>query len=507
MANGLGDAYGATIQRIKAQEGDRARLGVAALMWISHSERPLKVDEICRALAIEIGSTDINTKNVPSIRTVLCCCQGLAVVDKVSLTVRLIHLTLKEYLPRHADLFDRPHSKMAEICLTYLNFHAIKGLSVGPSSDSSDTPFLEYSSLYWGTHMRMELSDHARHLARDLFDQYANHISAKLLSRSTGEWPFDYDKPFSALHCISYFGIAEVAIDLIRAGRWDVNERDSAGLTPLIWAARYGHEEVVKLLLEQTDTQPDIPDTRYGRTALSWAAGNGREGVVGLFLTRLLVNSGSQGRVWEIILQVMGVIFGKKYVNPDRPDSGGRTLLSWAAGNGHDEVVKLLLECKDVSPNRPDKNSRTPLLWAAHNGHDGAVKLLLGREGVSPDMPDNQGRTPLSLAASNGHDGVVRLLLGEEGVSLDRLDNNGLSPLSLAAWNGHDGIVKLLLGREGVSPDMPDNQGRTPLSWAAARGHGGAVKLLLGWRVLAPIDRTMMTEHRSHGPLRTGVME
>ena len=56
MTGGLGldDAYGATIQRIRAQGGDRARLGMAALMWISHSERPLNVNEICHALAVEL---------------------------------------------------------------------------------------------------------------------------------------------------------------------------------------------------------------------------------------------------------------------------------------------------------------------------------------------------------------------------------------------------------------------------------------------------------------------
>ena len=95
---GLGGAYDATIGRIKARAGERARLGVAALMWILHSERPLNVDEICHALAVEIGSAAININNVPSIRTVLGCCQGLAAVDNGSSTVRLIHFTLKEYL-------------------------------------------------------------------------------------------------------------------------------------------------------------------------------------------------------------------------------------------------------------------------------------------------------------------------------------------------------------------------------------------------------------------------
>ena len=202
-------------------------------MWISHAERPLSADEICHALAVEIGSTDINTNNIPSIRTVLGCCQGLVAVDKGSSTVRLIHFTLKEYLSRHVDLFDKPHSGIAETSLTYLNFHAINDLSARPSRDSQGTPFLEYASLFWGTHMRMELSDCSRYLAGDLLAQFDNHISTELLWKSVREPYHDPRKQFSALHCVSYFGILELAIDLIRTKRWDLNETDSRGLTPL----------------------------------------------------------------------------------------------------------------------------------------------------------------------------------------------------------------------------------------------------------------------------------
>ena len=53
---GLGDAYGATLERIKAQDEERAILAMAALMWICYSERPLHVDELCQALAVEIGA-------------------------------------------------------------------------------------------------------------------------------------------------------------------------------------------------------------------------------------------------------------------------------------------------------------------------------------------------------------------------------------------------------------------------------------------------------------------
>ena len=197
----------------------------------------------------------------------------------------------------------------------------------------------------------MEPSDRSRYLALDLLGKYDNHISAGVLWKSTIKLYLNIRKQFSALHCVSYFSIAEVAIDLIRTKECNVNERDSVGLTPLIWAAPYGHEGIVKLLLQQKHTQPDMPDTRHGRTALSWAAGSGHQGVVRLFFGPLFVNPGSIGHMWGIT-QVMSALFQRKSVKPDRPDAGGQTPLSWAAENGHDGVVKLLLGWEDVSPNR-----------------------------------------------------------------------------------------------------------------------------------------------------------
>ena len=96
---GLGGAYDATIERIKTQGVGNARLGIEALMWISHAERPLSSDELCYAQAVELESKDFNAENVPSISTLVNCCQGLITVDKEASTVRLIHFTLKEYLP------------------------------------------------------------------------------------------------------------------------------------------------------------------------------------------------------------------------------------------------------------------------------------------------------------------------------------------------------------------------------------------------------------------------
>jgi len=201
---GLGDAYSATIERIKAQDGDKSRLGIEALMWISHAERPLKADELCHALGIVLGSKDFNADNAPSILTLMSCCQGLITVDKEASTVRLIHFTLQEYLSVYPDIFSRPHSTIAELCLTYLNSEQVKALSGDPSPDTQNMPFLEYCSLYWGVHAKRELSDCARLLSLELFQEYHGHISTKFIfgelaymrHRDSGSSSW-----FSGLHC------------------------------------------------------------------------------------------------------------------------------------------------------------------------------------------------------------------------------------------------------------------------------------------------------------------
>ncbi|KAK4118021.1 ankyrin, partial [Parathielavia appendiculata] len=65
-----------------------------------------------------------------------------------------------------------------------------------------------------------------------------------------------------------------------------------------------------------------------------------------------------------------------------------------------------------VDVNVRDNDGQTPLSWAAGNGHEAVVKLLLGTGQVDVNAEDNNGWTPLTRAAEKGHEAVVRLLLG-----------------------------------------------------------------------------------------------
>jgi len=459
---GLGEAYGATLDRVKGQGGDKTRLGMATLMWISHSERPLKASELCDALAVETGSPDVNTDNIPSIATLLACCQGLVTVDKEASTVRLIHFALQEYLRGHPELFVRAHSTMAETCLSYLNSRKIKALSTSPPPNLQDTPFLEYSSLYWGMHAKRDLSDCAKYLALKLFDDYSNHISSKILLRAQRQHfstvYFDKASLFSGLHCASFFGIVEIVASLLEVGGCETNQDDCLGNTPLVWAAHNGHEGAVKALLGRDDADPDKPGNN-GQTPLSCAARCGHEGVVKILLRR-------------------------DDVDPNKPECGGETPLLWAAYKGHEGVVQILLGRDDVDPNKPNDWSRTPIFQAAYGGHEGVVRILLGRDDVDPNKPELGGETPLSWVAYEGYEGVVKILLGRDDVDPNKPEPGGQTPLWWAACMGHERVVKTLLGRDDVTPHRPDESGVTPVQKAAENGHAGVVALL------QPVPRT-----------------
>jgi len=57
-------------------------------------------------------------------------------------------------------------------------------------------------------------------------------------------------------------------------------------------------------------------------------------------------------------------------------------------------MVKLLLCRKDVNPDPRNPDGNTPLIYAAGGGHDGIVKLLLSlkRKEVNPDFKDGKTR-------------------------------------------------------------------------------------------------------------------
>ncbi|KAG0128122.1 hypothetical protein HOY82DRAFT_42679 [Tuber indicum] len=89
------------------------------------------------------------------------------------------------------------------------------------------------------------------------------------------------------------------------------------------------------MLLERDDVNPNLADTEYGRTPLSWAAHFGREGVVKLLLAR-------------------------KDVHTTTSDSTNQTPLSLARARGWNRIIHILHKRDTVNSGTADHAPRHP---------------------------------------------------------------------------------------------------------------------------------------------------
>lgn len=98
-------------------------------------------------------------------------------------------------------------------------------------------------------------------------------------------------------------------------------------------------------------------------------------------------------------------------VDPNVQDERGRTALSLAAGQGHIEMVRVLLAGGAwVDPHEDYDTYETPLMAAAKNGHLEIVKLLV-EAGANPFYHVGVAqRTAESYARSNRHSQIVEYL-------------------------------------------------------------------------------------------------
>ena len=366
---------------------------------------------------------------------------GLVTVEASSSTMRLVHFTLQEHLLSDSTLFHSSHSTIAEVCLTYLHFQCVKDLSPTLDSAPATLPLLEYASCHWGEHTRKGVTENVKILALRLLDKFDEHISAQLLSfhhNRIRTYYLSYNRKkgpigFTGLHGAAFFGIVEIFLAVLEMKEWDVNARDNASCTPLMWAAIRGHEGVVKMLLERGDVDPDLTEDQWGRTPLEWAIYTGQIGVVKVFLER-------EG-------------------NPDQANSVyGPKALYMAAAYGQEGIVKMILEREDINPNQiPARYVRTPLSIATYNWRERVVKMLLERQDVNPNLADiTYGRTPLADAAKFGYEGIVKMLLDRNDIRIDIPDNENKTALSWALSRGHDKIARMISERAAMKFDTAD---------------------------------------------------
>ncbi|MBA3716295.1 MAG: ankyrin repeat domain-containing protein [Pyrinomonadaceae bacterium] len=128
-------------------------------------------------------------------------------------------------------------------------------------------------------------------------------------------------------------------------------------------------------------------------------------------------------------------------MNPDIPDSTGRTALVNAASRGRNNISQKLLS-KGADVNASDGTGLTALIQSARNGHQETTKVLL-ENGADVNLTDNNGQTALMRAAAQGYADIVRMLINE-GARIDVKDRDGRNALTWAEINNKSEVINLL---------------------------------------------------------------
>ncbi|XP_064474971.1 protein fem-1 homolog B-like [Ornithodoros turicata] len=152
----------------------------------------------------------------------------------------------------------------------------------------------------------------------------------------------------------------------------------------------------------------------------------------------------------------------------------GATPLWCAAGAGHKCIVQtLVLHGADV--NHPTRTISTPLRAACFEGRLDIVQFLV-EHGADLHIANKYNNTCLMIAAYKGHLSVVRYLLSK-GADPNVQAHCGASALQFAAEHGHLEIVKELLQQNAHV--MRNGIGMTPLLAAAERTKCEMVEYLI----------------------------
>ena len=176
-----------------------------------------------------------------------------------------------------------------------------------------------------------------------LLDKFPDLIHVK--NKDRDKWD-----EFTALHCAAKHGHLEIVRLLVERGA-EVYSNPMASYPPVIIAAWNKHQSVVDYFLN------DIPDK---------AGGTNKLGVT----INLAARMGWTDLVRRHIARDLLAVHQRGFI--------GDTPLHWPAHNGHIEILQMLLDAGDIEADEVSWIGCKPLQWASEHEPD-TVRLLLER--------------------------------------------------------------------------------------------------------------------------------
>ena len=207
-----------------------------------------------------------------------------------------------------------------------------------------------------------------------------------------------------------------------------------------MYAARDGDYDECRSLLQQ-GADPDIRESKRGRTAVMYAARDGHQDIV-----QMLYEDGAdlnfRDDLGKSALDV--AVEYKKYpacqylIHVGADYSRSETaVLELAADQGDLNMTQFLVEGgADVT--------KAPVLYCASYNGDLDLCQRWVQAGADVDMKNSSGYTPVNIAAKQGHNHLCEYFM-ELGADLNIPDDDGLTPLYFISQDGDNDLVKKLL--------------------------------------------------------------
>ncbi len=303
----------------------------------------------------------------------------------------------------------------------------------------------------------------------------AGHVEiAKLLIENKANLNATDAIPESGLSAIVFAstnGHLEI-VNLLIANGVDVNMATLEG-TPLIFAVKGNHTEVVKSLIN-AGANIDESDMISGYTALMIAAKANDVDMV-----KLLVKSGADINIkshegdnaiyfarMDDNDELMAIF---EDINNNLYKKGVNAVLPLYSGDDIEDINKVLKN----GINATNRHGKTPLMLAAEARYVDLVKALI-IEGADVNAKADYDVTALQMAYDKE---VIEALL-ENGAKINAKDKNGKTALANAAHYGRFEILEVLI-EKGANINMEDKEGMTPLMYAAQAERTEEAELLI----------------------------
>lgn len=243
----------------------------------------------------------------------------------------------------------------------------------------------------------------------------------------------------TALHLAIYSNFKQIAIALLEDSRTDPNALMSNSFSTIYMAARYDRTEIFQQLIKYNVNVNSIgPDDI---SVLQFAAKNGNNTML-----QLLVNHPD--------------------IDVNLTSKNGTTALHRACAHGHVEAVKILLTHKHILVNLQTYKGNTALHFACLFDTVEIAYILLERKELNINIVGEEIGTALHAACERNNEAFVCALMIRDDLDVNLKNPDGLTALMIAARNNNAQIVQILLTRNDLEYDARSDDGITAYEYA-----------------------------------------